>query len=136
MPPNPPNSRICSVFLALAAAGPLQFDLLEPPVTLTSIRAPLFLLMKFGQNSLFCLFSSCKFFNGFPSSVNVLGLRPDMMTEMMFWTVQTCLHEKATENEPSLKELDFRSRRIHVRVVKCQQFIRTFNGFIPEFILI
>ena len=32
MPPDPPNSLICSVFLALDAAGPLQCERLEPPV--------------------------------------------------------------------------------------------------------
>ena len=32
MPPDPPNSLIYSVFLALAAAGPLQCERLEPPV--------------------------------------------------------------------------------------------------------
>ena len=32
MPPNPPNSLICSVFLALATAGPRQCECLEPPV--------------------------------------------------------------------------------------------------------
>ena len=32
MPPDPPNSLICSVFLALAAAGPLQCERVEPPV--------------------------------------------------------------------------------------------------------
>ena len=32
MPPEPPNSLIYSVFLGLAAAGPLQCERLEPPV--------------------------------------------------------------------------------------------------------
>ena len=32
MPPDPHNSLICSVFLALAAAGPRQCERLEPPV--------------------------------------------------------------------------------------------------------
>ena len=33
MPPNPPNSLIfCSALLALGAAGPLQYELLEPPM--------------------------------------------------------------------------------------------------------
>ena len=32
MPPDPNNSLICSVFLALAAAGPHQCERLEPPV--------------------------------------------------------------------------------------------------------
>ena len=32
MPPDPHNSLICSVFLALAAAGPRQCEHLEPPV--------------------------------------------------------------------------------------------------------
>ena len=32
MPPDPPNLLICSVFLTLAAAGPLQCERLEPPV--------------------------------------------------------------------------------------------------------
>ena len=32
MPPDPPNSLIYSVFLALVAAGPLQCERLEPPV--------------------------------------------------------------------------------------------------------
>ena len=32
MPPDPPNSQICSAFLALAAAGPFQCEHLEPPV--------------------------------------------------------------------------------------------------------
>ena len=32
MPPDHPNSLICYVFLALAAAGPLQCEHLEPPV--------------------------------------------------------------------------------------------------------
>ena len=32
MPPDPPNSQICSVFLALVAAGPRQCERLEPPV--------------------------------------------------------------------------------------------------------
>ena len=39
MPPDPPNSLICSVFLAHTAAGPLQCECLEPPVS----RAPPFL---------------------------------------------------------------------------------------------
>ena len=30
--PDPPNSLICSVFLALTAAGPLQCERLELPV--------------------------------------------------------------------------------------------------------
>ena len=41
MPPDPPNSLIYSVFLALAAAGPLQCERLEPPVILTYINAVL-----------------------------------------------------------------------------------------------
>ena len=32
MPPDPPNSQICSVFLARDAAGPLQCECVEPPV--------------------------------------------------------------------------------------------------------
>ena len=32
MPPDPPNSLNCSVFLAFAAAGPRQCERLEPPV--------------------------------------------------------------------------------------------------------
>ena len=32
MPPDPPNSLICSVFLVLDAAGPRQCERLEPPV--------------------------------------------------------------------------------------------------------
>ena len=32
MPPDHLNSQICSVFLALAAAGPLQCERLELPV--------------------------------------------------------------------------------------------------------
>ena len=32
MPPDPPNLLIYTVFLALAAAGPLQCERLEPPV--------------------------------------------------------------------------------------------------------
>ena len=35
MPPDPNNSLICSVFLALAAAGPRQCECLEPPVTVS-----------------------------------------------------------------------------------------------------
>ena len=37
MPPDPPNSLICSVFLALAAAGLLQCERLEPPVGLVPV---------------------------------------------------------------------------------------------------
>ena len=32
MPPDPPNSLICSDFLALATVGPRQCERLEPPV--------------------------------------------------------------------------------------------------------
>ena len=35
MPPDPPILLICSVFLALVAAGPLQCECLEPPVDAT-----------------------------------------------------------------------------------------------------
>ena len=35
MLPDPNNSLICSVFLALAAAGPRQCECLEPPVTVS-----------------------------------------------------------------------------------------------------
>ena len=37
MPPDPPNSLIYSVFLALAATGPLQCESLEPPVIWTNV---------------------------------------------------------------------------------------------------
>ena len=39
MPPDPPNSLMCSVFLALAAVGPRQCERLEPPVILSESRA-------------------------------------------------------------------------------------------------
>ena len=35
MPPDPHNTLMCSVFLALAAAAPLQCERLEPPVWAT-----------------------------------------------------------------------------------------------------
>ena len=44
MPPAPPNSLISSVFLALAAAGPLQWECLEPPVAWTAIQFKVTLL--------------------------------------------------------------------------------------------
>ena len=46
MPPNPPNSLICSVFLALVAAGPCQCERLEPPVPWISNGCLLFLFCK------------------------------------------------------------------------------------------
>ena len=39
MPPDPPNSLIYSIFLALAAAGPRQSKSLEPPVFLITTLA-------------------------------------------------------------------------------------------------
>ena len=62
MPPDPPNSLICSVFLALDAAGPLQCECLEPPVfAFCDFLCYLFLCVLYLFHGLFiCVSIVCK----------------------------------------------------------------------------
>ena len=53
MPPRPSNTLICSVFLALASAGPLQCERLEPPVNFGYEK--IYLKYTYGAKIWYCL---------------------------------------------------------------------------------